>query len=95
MFGKGRIELQKIDSAVMIPAAAIVKREGAEVVFVQEGEKAKMVAITRKLTQNDRVQVDGVVPGQNLIVQGQAGLVDGSKIRTKQEVAEVPAKKEL
>ena len=81
MFARGIITVRSVPNAVVIPISAIVKRDGKDVVFVMENGVAKQVPITQQIKNQDKVQVDGLQIGAQLVTKGQDQLVDGSKVR--------------
>jgi HlyD family secretion protein len=81
MYATGTVTLRQIPNATTVPAAAIVKRDGKDVVFVVEGDKARAIPVTTGLTNDGIVQVMGLATGQQVIVAGQNSLDDGSKIK--------------
>lgn len=87
MFARGNVQLRVVPNAVVVPATAIVRRSNQDLVFIAQGETAKRVNVRRGLQQGDLVQIDGVNPGDRVIVQGQSALEDGSKIREEKPTA--------
>ena len=81
MYATGTIVLRTIPNAATVPLSSVVKRNGKDVVFVVNGDKAKLVAVKMGLQTDGLVQVDGLATGQQVIVAGQAGLDDGAKIK--------------
>jgi RND family efflux transporter MFP subunit len=75
------IEAERHATAILVPAAAIV-RDGEETsVFVAVSGKAKKRAVTLGLAEGDRVEiVSGVTAGDAVIVDGQAGLPDDAAV---------------
>ena len=69
-------------TGALVPAAAIVKREGHAAVFLVEGDKA----VQRSVTPSDVGQGDlrllpgGVQAGDTVVVSPPADLKDGSRI---------------
>ena len=88
MYATGEVVLRTIQNAATVPATAIVKRDGKDVVFVLQGDQAKQVPVSTGLRSDGVVQVTGVASGQRVIVAGQNSLDDGAKVKleeTKQE----------
>lgn len=81
MFAQGLVTLRTIRDAVVIPANAIVRQEGRDVVFVKQGDVAKRLPVQTGLRSGERVQVSGLEIGLDLIVEGQTLVSDGTKIR--------------
>jgi RND family efflux transporter MFP subunit len=69
-------------AGVMVPAAAIVSREGANVAFVVVGETVEQrpVTVGRSLG-GDREVLDGLVGGDSVVIDPPGALTDGSRVR--------------
>jgi HlyD family secretion protein len=87
MYAKGIVTLRQVPNAATVPSSAIVKRSGRDIVFVVEGELAKAIPVTTGLRTDGVIQVIGLSPGQQVIVAGQNGLDDGSKIKLEEKKA--------
>jgi HlyD family secretion protein len=87
MFAEGRVQLKTVPNATVVPVAAVVTRGGQRVVFTLTGsgseQKAKALPVTTGLQVGDLMQVNGVEPGQQIVVQGQDTLIDGSTVTVK------------
>ncbi|MEA2553890.1 MAG: hypothetical protein QOJ65_2066 [Fimbriimonadaceae bacterium] len=85
MFASGDVLLRSIPGAMVVPISAVVPRDGKNVVFVVNGNKARQLEVKTGLRQGNDVQVTGLVSGQEIVVRGQEDLVDGAlvKIDTK------------
>ena len=69
-------------NATLVPREAIVRELQKAHVFVVEGEKAVKREVSIGIEQNGSAQiVSGVKPGERVIVEGQGGLKDGSKVK--------------
>lgn len=77
------IDAEQHANVVLVPAVAVV-REGEETaVFVASGSKAQRRPVELGITDATRAEVrSGVKPGEQVIVDGQAGLPDGAAIAT-------------
>jgi multidrug efflux pump subunit AcrA (membrane-fusion protein) len=75
------IDAEEHANVVLVPAVAIV-REGEETaVFVAEGDKATRRPVVIGLENEEQAELrSGVKPGEQVIVEGQAGLPDGATI---------------
>ncbi|MEG3789560.1 efflux RND transporter periplasmic adaptor subunit [Lysobacter sp. CCNWLW3] len=73
---------------VLVPAAAIVKREGADVAFVVEEDRVRQRAlkIGRSLG-DDREVTQGVSGGETVVLDPPEGLKDGARVRVAGESA--------
>lgn len=91
MFARGAVELQRVENAIVIPAIAVVGQGDEKRVFVVDGKKVKEVSVTTGLTDDGLVQVQGVTPGQEVVVAGQAKLADGMQIEIKKESSSKPS----
>ncbi|HZK07868.1 MAG TPA: efflux RND transporter periplasmic adaptor subunit [Bacteroidales bacterium] len=84
MFANIEIKLQKVE-ALMVPAISILKQEGTNnrFIFLAENGTARQirVEIGKRIDDMIELQANGVQPGAQLIVQGQANLLNGSKIK--------------
>ncbi|MDD3131186.1 MAG: efflux RND transporter periplasmic adaptor subunit [Bacteroidales bacterium] len=84
MFANIDIKLQKVE-ALMIPAIAILKQGGTNnrYIFLADNGTARQVQVEIGTRIDDKIELraNGVQPGAQLIVQGQANLMNGSKIK--------------
>lgn len=81
------LEAQKPDApaqkpGVLVPAAAIVSREGKQVAFVVAEEKAqqRQVTVGRSLGE-DREVTQGLAGGETVVLDPPASLADGGRVR--------------
>jgi len=74
--------------SAMVPAAALAQRDGRDVVFVVEDDKARQTAVTlgRKLGE-DREVVQGLSGGETVVLSPPAGLDDGAAVRVENAAA--------
>lgn len=77
----------KSDKALLVSAISVVKEEGTNnrYVFVNQGGIAKKVKVLIGTRFDDKLELisDMVKPGVELIVAGQANLMDGDKVEVK------------
>ncbi|MBE0663339.1 MAG: efflux RND transporter periplasmic adaptor subunit [Bacteroidales bacterium] len=70
--------------AMVVPAIAVLKMQGSNdrYMFIEEGGKAKRVAVTIGKRYDDQVEVisDVLKQGDQIVVSGQARLLDGMKV---------------
>lgn len=70
----------------VVPAAAVVERDGRTYAFRVDGERAKIVAIEVGETMGElREIVGGLAIGDKVVVQPPAGLVDGATVRASEQ----------
>ncbi len=66
---------------VLVPASAIVQRDGASVVFVVQGRRARLRPVTSGAGGGDfRLVEDGLNSGERVVLDPPAGLGDGMRI---------------
>src|SRR5690606_13997430 len=76
-----RFDLQA-RSGVMVPTGAIVGAAGAESLFVIEGGRAFRRGVRTGLTSEGSIEiVEGLAPGEIVVVVGNNGLRDGAEVR--------------
>jgi hypothetical protein len=80
-------EAKKADAAppkgVLVPASAIVQRDGKSAVFAIDGDRARLKPVTPGQTYNDLRLVEGIGSGTKVIKQPQAEMGDGAKVEIK------------
>ncbi len=89
MFARAEI-VGAVRQAVVVPAGAVVFRDGASRVFVlPEGEdRVRLRRLTTGLRDDGMVQVtDGLQPGERVVVVGAGFLADGDLVRVAPAVA--------
>lgn len=91
MYATGVIVLRTVPNASTVPADSIVKRDGKSVVFVVDGDKAKLVTVQTGLQTDGVIQVDGVKTGDQVIVAGQESLDNGAKIKVEKKAKQAGA----
>jgi RND family efflux transporter MFP subunit len=81
-FLEKRADNAKPIAGVLVPKSAIVQRDGHDVVFVIEGDRAKQTAVATGADFNDLKQVtSGVSAGAQVVVSPGAQLADGAKVK--------------
>lgn len=81
MFGRINIVYDMHARALQIPRSAIIDEAGETSVFVVEDAKAVRRPISTGYSNNGRIEVvDGLTGSERIVVVGQAGLKDGSKV---------------
>jgi RND family efflux transporter MFP subunit len=86
------IDAEEHTKVVLVPAAAIV-REGEETaVFIAAGGKAQRRPVQLGIVDDEHAEIkEGVKPGEQVIVHGQAGLPDGAAITPEKTAPDKPA----
>jgi membrane fusion protein, multidrug efflux system len=81
MFGRISIVYDKHENALQIPRNAIIQEAGEPAVFVVDGDTAHRRPVSTGYVQGTRIEIlDGLVDGDRLVLVGQTGLKDGSKV---------------
>ncbi len=84
MFGNIKIKLKDTE-ALVVPSIAVLKQEGTNhrYVFVNDKGSARQVIVKIGKRFDDQLEIaaDGLKEGDELIVDGQANLLNGSKIK--------------
>ncbi|HEY2397344.1 MAG TPA: efflux RND transporter periplasmic adaptor subunit [Rudaea sp.] len=65
---------------VLVPASAIVQREGKSVVFAIDNDRARLKVVTPGPTYNDLRLVEGIGSGTKVVKQPPAEMADGTKV---------------
>lgn len=83
MFVRVLLPVQSVNHAVIIPDSALLSSsDGQEAVFVINDGKAVRREIRLGIDQGSRVQVvDGLKPGEQVVVAGMNSLSDGTAVR--------------
>ena len=69
------------DEQVVVPRHSILERDTGRVVFLVEQDKAVKQSIVTGQSMQDRVQVlEGLKPGDRLVVEGHSKLTDGETV---------------
>lgn len=81
MFGRVNIVYDMHAQALQIPRSAIIDEAGETSVFIVEDAKAVRRSITTGYASNGRIEIlDGLTGSEKIVIVGQAGLKDGSKV---------------
>lgn len=82
MFVNAGIIVQQKDSVLSVPSEIVLSQMGGSFVFVAEGESARKRIVQTGLEGEDRIEiVDGLEPGEQVVVKGVETLKDGSRIK--------------
>ena len=81
MFGRVKIVYDMHAQALQIPRSAIIDEAGETSVFIVEDEKAVRRLITTGFSNNGQIEIlEGLTGTEKIVIVGQAGLKDGSKV---------------
>ncbi len=81
MFGRINIVYDMHPQALQVPRSAIIDEAGETSVFIVEDEKAVRRSIKTGYANNGNIEIVGGLSGsEKIVVVGQAGLRDGSKV---------------
>lgn len=87
MFARFTLDLDK-EEAVLLPAIAVLKMQGSNerYLFVEKNGNAHRVSVTVGKRYDDNIEVfsDELKPGDNIVISGQARLLDGVKVEVVQ-----------
>ena len=88
MFARIEIKLAEAE-ALIVPAISVLKQEGTNnrFVFINDNGKAKQIEVTIGKRTDDMVEIisNEIKEGTELIVEGQANLLNGSKVKVVTE----------
>ena len=80
------------EDVVAVPRKALVSEAGATFLFVAEADSVRRVDVETGYTDGDWIEVvAGVDPGEDVVIVGQGGLRNGSRIEELPDAAAVPA----
>jgi membrane fusion protein (multidrug efflux system) len=81
MFGRFEIDYEKHADALLIPAAALVEEDNETIVYVVYDGSATRRSVEIGIRSNGLVEIlDGLEPDETIVVTGQKGLRDGSRV---------------
>jgi len=88
MFARLTLKLKQADNAVVVPLAALMTTPaGEKAVFVMKDGQALRRKVTTGIEATERIQLlDGVNPGDKVIVSGHKTLKDGMNVRVVEPV---------
>ncbi|PIE60180.1 MAG: hypothetical protein CSA32_00110 [Desulfobulbus propionicus] len=89
MFVRAHIIKKHFDKALMIPLYSIVSRDGEQYVYVADGERARRQHIKVGIIDKWKIQVvEGLHPGDKVVVEGQRDVEDGQSIHAVKVVTD-------
>jgi membrane fusion protein (multidrug efflux system) len=81
MFGRFSVAYEKHSAALLVPKDAIVSEDNEKVVYVVENGAALRRPVTTGIESSDMIEIlEGLTPDEQVIISGQTGLRDGSKV---------------
>jgi membrane fusion protein (multidrug efflux system) len=85
LFARTDLGVAKRSGVVLVPAEAILQRADGEVLFtVGPDDRAKRVVVKTGVQRDGRVEiVEGLAPDAQVVIAGQAGLVEGAAVERK------------
>jgi RND family efflux transporter MFP subunit len=84
MFARARVVIAEVAGALVISDHAIQKDDAARIVFVVADGRARRRVVTVGMTSGSRATiVEGLAEGEVVVVEGAAGLPDGTRIKTE------------
>jgi RND family efflux transporter MFP subunit len=87
MSARSSIRLEDRSGAIVIPAGAVVEQYGEPIVFTMQEGVARRQNISLGMREGDRVEVlEGLEAGEDLIVQGQWSVKDGTAVENVGDV---------
>ncbi len=77
-----KIQTGQQENAVLVPKEAVIQRNGQQIVFVDDGGRARMVPVQTGLADDKRIQVtNGIAPNALVILPGSIDLADGDAVQ--------------
>lgn len=81
MIAEMAVPENKVKDTIIVPTSAIVTEEDDTFIFIARDNEAVKIDVTVTETQSDMTAIEGdVEPGDNVIINGQLTLVDGSAV---------------
>jgi len=86
MFARVKIYTAIHKGALIVPFKSVMKRAGAAVVFVIDGNTVKLRAVTAGITNEREIEViDGLKEGEEVVIEGHYGMADETEVRVERE----------
>lgn len=83
-FASVRVPLLAASGSLVVPRAAIVRQEGAEHVFIVDGDRVRLERVQTGLEAGDKVEiVSGLRPEDRIVVQGAETLRAGDRVKVR------------
>jgi membrane fusion protein (multidrug efflux system) len=91
MFGRVSIVYDRHENALQIPRNAIIQEAGEPAVFIVENDTARHQVVRTGYVEGSRIEIlDGLQDGEQIVLVGQTGLKDGSKVAVINADGEAP-----
>lgn len=90
MFARGQVDLRVVENALVVPASAVVTRDGKPVVFTVSGDSAKLQPVRTGIRDGEWQEVSGLPSGVRIVVSGQESLDEGTKVTVEEKSAAKP-----
>ncbi len=86
MIVRVRLVKQVYEDVIVVPRDAVLERDNGYVVFVSEGGRTELRNVkTGPSERGEIVVLEGLKPGEDLIITGHRNLVDGQPVRSVHE----------
>ena len=84
MFARVEVIVEKHKNTFVVPEKAVLTMDNKKIVFVVNGNIAEKLEVKTGLKSNGKVEIiKGLKEGEQVIVTGNYGLVDGAKIKVR------------
>jgi len=85
MYANVSLLVEEKQETLLVPRAALTQIAGQKTVYVvKDDNSVEQRAVTTGLEENDRVEIlSGLTAGEQVVIAGQAGLQDGSKVEVR------------
>jgi RND family efflux transporter MFP subunit len=82
MTGSVKLNLEKEEGVVIVPSDAVIDKEGSQVVYVVQEDKAIEKAVETGLDTGEMIHiVSGISEGEMVIIEGQQYVSDGVTVK--------------
>jgi len=85
LFARADLGIARRDSVLMVPEEAVLQRSDGQVVFrVVDGNRVQRLVVKSGVFKDGRIEiVEGLSPGDKIVIRGHTALVDGSVIAVR------------
>ncbi len=85
MFARVELIIEEHKDVLVVPNKAVIEQEGREIVFVIDGNIAKLKEVETGFKDESKTEIiSGLEQGESVIILGNYGLRDGAKIKIKE-----------